>query len=536
MKTFNLPDLGEGLQEAEIVEWKVKEGDTVNVDDPLVAVETAKAVVDVPSPEKGTVARLHAANGDIVEVGKPLVDFTEEGEDLPAREEAPADDAGTAADTDEAEEPTEATEGVPASNSDVVTFKLPDLGEGLQEAEIVEWKVKEGDTVNVDDPLVAVETAKAVVDVPSPEKGTVVKLHAADGDVVEVGSALADFAPGGGAPAKTEKKDAPEPDESGKREDAGSVVGKMEAGGGMLEETAIVRKKGKKRGGEGRVKALPAVRRRAKELGIDLSRVPASGKRGQITMEDVERATMGAAAGAPAARGPAGPAPGMPETPMAPPREDVTYGEAQPLRGPRRAMHQSMSASGDQVASCTLFDDADIHYWQPGQDITARIIRALVAGCRAEPSMNAWYDGERRERIIHEHVDLAMAVDTPDGLIVPVMRQVDRQDMAGLRGKLNQVKQATRDRSVAPEDMKNPTITLSNFGMMAGRYATPVVVPPQVAILGTGGVRHDVVPVMGGIECHKRIPLSVTFDHRCITGGEACRFLKGVIDDLQRPY
>ncbi|MCP1727523.1 pyruvate dehydrogenase E2 component (dihydrolipoamide acetyltransferase) [Natronospira proteinivora] len=527
MKTFNLPDLGEGLQDAEIVEWKVAEGDTVAVDDPLVAVETAKAVVDVPSPESGTITRLHAKNGDVVEVGKPLVDF--DGE--PAGDKEQPDDSA-----DQADKPAEKSEkkakAAPAGSG--VVFNLPDLGEGLQDAEIVEWKVAEGDEVKVDDPLVAVETAKAVVDVPSPENGTIGKLHANNGDVVEVGKPLVTFGSAEGGGAKEEPADEPEAE----REDAGSVVGKMTTSDEELTETAIVRKKRKKGGGTGKVKALPAVRRLAKELDVDLARVTPTGNKGQVTASDVEKAAASgpsrpqAASAGSAGMGFAG---GM-ETPMAPPRDDVDYGVPQPLRGPRRAMHQSMSASRDQVAACTLFDDADIHYWQPGQDITGRIIRALVAGVRAEPGMNAWYDGEKRERILHEHVDVAMAVDTPDGLIVPVLRQVDQADAAGLRDKLNAVKQATRDRSVAPEDMKDPTITLSNFGMMAGRYATPVVVPPQVAILGTGGIRHDVVAVMGGMECHKRIPLSVTFDHRCLTGGEACRFLKAVIDDLQKPF
>ncbi|MBW3568401.1 MAG: 2-oxo acid dehydrogenase subunit E2, partial [Proteobacteria bacterium] len=207
-----------------------------------------------------------------------------------------------------------------------------------------------------------------------------------------------------------------------------------------------------------------------------------------------------------------------------------------PLKGPRRAMHNSMTASRSQVAECTLFDDADIHGWMPGQDITARIIRAVAVGCRTVPQMNAWYNGEKMERTIHKHVDLAMAVDTPDGLIVPVIRKVDTKNGQQLREELNVIKTKTRDRTVAPEDMKNPTITLSNFGMMAGRYATPVVVPPQVAILGTGGLRHDVVAVMGGIETHRRIPLSITFDHRCLTGGEACRWLAAVIKDLEKAY
>jgi pyruvate dehydrogenase E2 component (dihydrolipoamide acetyltransferase) len=139
-------------------------------------------------------------------------------------------------------------------------------------------------------------------------------------------------------------------------------------------------------------------------------------------------------------------------------------------------------------------------------------------------------------RTIHKHVDLALAVDTPDGLIVPVMRGVDTMNGDILRHELNRVKIATRERTVNPQDMQNPTITLSNFGMMAGRYASPVIVPPQVTIVGTGGIRHDVVPVMGGIETHKRIPLSLTFDHRAVTGGEACRFLAAMIKDLQHPF
>ncbi|MBT8141463.1 MAG: 2-oxo acid dehydrogenase subunit E2, partial [Gammaproteobacteria bacterium] len=130
----------------------------------------------------------------------------------------------------------------------------------------------------------------------------------------------------------------------------------------------------------------------------------------------------------------------------------------------------------------------------------------------------------------------AMAVDTPDGLIVPVLRSVESKNLQQLRADLNEIKVATRNRSVSPAQMAKPTITLSNFGMLAGRYATPVIVPPMVCILGTGGLRHDVVAVMGGIEVHKRLPLSLTFDHRCITGGEACRFLAAMIKDLEKPF
>ncbi|MFN2301689.1 MAG: dihydrolipoamide acetyltransferase family protein [Gammaproteobacteria bacterium] len=405
------------------------------------------------------------------------------------------------------------------------TFKLPDLGEGLPEAEIVTWHVKVGDSVKVDQPLLSVETAKAVVDVPSPWTGTIKKLHGAEGDMIPTHAALVDFDVDGEATAAAaEMADTTPPEDAPRKavkEDSGTVVGNMPTSDEVLEETAIV---GRGRRGKAPVKAAPSARALAKELGVDIGRCAPSGRSGVVTAKDVRAASSPSQRPAPSDWQPAAK------------RDDINYGQPEKLRGPRRAMHQSMSASRDQVMPCTLFDDADIHGWMPGQDITARVIRAIVAGCRAEPCLNAWYDGEQQSRILHEQVDLAMAVDTPDGLIVPVLRGVDRLDGGGLRAAINDIKVSTRDRTVTPAQMKDATITLSNFGMMAGRYATPVVVPPQVAIVGTGGIRHDVVPVLGGIETHRRIPLSLTFDHRCITGGEGCRFLAAMIADLQKPF
>jgi pyruvate dehydrogenase E2 component (dihydrolipoamide acetyltransferase) len=416
------------------------------------------------------------------------------------------------------------------------TFKLPDLGEGLQEAEIVSWHVKEGDVVKVDQPLLSVETAKAVVDVPSPWSGKIAKLHGKNGDIIPTHSALVDFDIEGGAaapaaaPAKKEEAAAQKAAPDAKKgtpiaEDSGTVVGNVPTSNAVVAETAIIRKKQKQE--PQRVKALPSVRILAKQMGVDLSGIPPTGKNDTVSADDVRNAAGGNRGGAPSSAPQA-------RWDVQPRRTDVKYGVAEPLRGPRRAMHASMTKSRSEVAECTLFDDADIHGWMQGQDITVRIVRAIVAGCRAEPELNAWYDGEKLERTIHERVDLAMAVDTTDGLIVPILRKVEAKNAQQLRDDLNRIKEATRNRSVSPADMKDPTITLSNFGMMAGRYATPVVVPPQVAILGTGGLRHDVVPVMGGIEVHKRIPLSITFDHRCITGGTACRWLAAVIKDLEK--
>jgi pyruvate dehydrogenase E2 component (dihydrolipoamide acetyltransferase) len=198
-------------------------------------------------------------------------------------------------------------------------------------------------------------------------------------------------------------------------------------------------------------------------------------------------------------------------------------------------MAQSMTRSRDEVALCTIFDDADIEEWQNKRDFTPRILRATVAGCAAEPALNGFYDPESMSRQLESRVDVAMAVDTGDGLIVPVIRNVERLDLDEIRAAVAVIKEATVNRAVAPGDMVNYTITLSNFGMLAGRYATPLMVPPTVAIVGTGKLQHDVVAVMGGIEVHRRIPLSLSFDHRCVTGGEAARFLAAMIEDLEKP-
>jgi pyruvate dehydrogenase E2 component (dihydrolipoamide acetyltransferase) len=392
----------------------------------------------------------------------------------------------------------------------MTTFNLPDLGEGLPDAEIVSWHVAEGDAVKTDDPLVSVETAKAVVEVPSPHTGVITKLYASAGDIVATGAPLVDFAEGASA-------EVAQPAAEEKTESAATVVGNVPTSSEVLQETAIAG--GSRRRKKGRIKATPSVRTQAKRLGIDLADVTPTGKNGQITAKDLE--AFGSKQKSPARPALARPA--------------MTPGQATALRGSRRAMAQSMSMHRDQVALCTMFDDADIQEWLNKRDFTARIMRALVAGCAAEPALNGFFDAESMIHQTESRVDMAMAVDTEDGLIVPVIRNVEEMSLDEIRAAVAKVKQATINRSVAPQDMVNYTITLSNFGMLAGRYATPLMVPPTVAILGTGKLQHDVVAVMGGIEVHRRIPLSLSFDHRCVTGGEACRFLAAVIQDLEKP-
>lgn len=456
--------------------------------------------------------------------------------------------------------------------ADIKTFYLPDLGEGLPDATIVEWHVKEGDTIKLDAPLVSMETAKAVVDVPSPYTGKVTKLHGTAGDVIETGAALAEFEPDPNAKQRAEaeatghhhgpkKAAVAEPkkvvasDEGGEieasngkaeREDEGTVVGAMISGSHVhVEQASSV----------GGVKAVPAVRALAKKLKVDITRVRGTGADGVVTMQDVKNAAANGSAALGAAPARAVPAsagrhlaPELPQpeparTPVslagkpvrtAPPSVQAS-GQPEQLKGVRRNMARVMAEAHANVVPTTLVDDADLHAWIGKQDITARLIRAIVAACKAVPALNAWFDGKNLTRTLHPHVDIGIAVDTDDGLFVPALRNADVLDGAGIRAGIQRLRAQVEDRTIPPTELSGYTISLSNFGMFAGRYATPVVVPPCVAIIGAGKLSHDVVAVMGGIEVHRRMPISLTFDHRAATGGEAARFLRALLDDLSLP-
>jgi 2-oxoisovalerate dehydrogenase E2 component (dihydrolipoyl transacylase) len=407
------------------------------------------------------------------------------------------------------------------------TFHLPDLGEGLPDATIVEWLVKEGGTVKLDEPLVSMETAKAVVEVPSPFSGKLVKVHGGDGDVIATGAALAEFeidpkmpqraeaeatghhhapAKPAKAPAKGAGNEAPDQkgviasDEGGEivendnsgRADEGTVVGAMQSSDRVHAEQAT---------SVGGAKAVPAVRALAKKLGVDLARVAPSGAGGVVTMKDVKDAAAAGTAkvGAAPARSATAPSPGAP-APAAPasgrgertqlsaagkpmrttPPSVAATGQPEQLKGVRRNMARVMADAHAKVVPTTLADDADIHAWVPGNDITGRLIRSIVRACKA----------------------------------------------------VNRLRTSVEERSIPPSELSGYTISLSNFGVFAGRYATPVVVPPCVAIIAAGKGRYQLTPVMGGFESHRVIPLSLTFDHRAATGGEAARFLKAMLDDL----
>jgi pyruvate dehydrogenase E2 component (dihydrolipoamide acetyltransferase) len=388
-------------------------------------------------------------------------------------------------------------------------FKLPDLGEGLPDAEIHEWHIKEGDTVAVDQLLVSMETAKAVVDVPAPHAGVIKKLYGKVGDTINTGAPLLEYEEDASSTATI--KSAPS---------AATVAGSIEVGDTVLKESAM-----------GitpmshtthHTQTLPAIRLLAKRLGISLDQIRGSGPQGHITLDDfataIEAAWPNKAGAAASAR----------------PIHTKVAGDVEPLKGVRKAMAQAMAQSHAEVVPVTILDEADLHAWPKGTDISVRLIRAIVAACKAEPALNAYFDTERQGRQLHKHVHLGLALDSEEGLFVPVIREADTATPEDLRETINRFKVEVGNRSISPKELTGATISLSNFGMIAGRFANPIIVPPMVAIIAAGRLREILVPNKEGTpEVHRVMPLSLSFDHRAATGGEATRFLGAMIKDLE---
>ena len=382
----------------------------------------------------------------------------------------------------------------------ISVFRLPDLGEGLTDADVVEWYVAEGESIALDQLVVALESAKAIVDIPSPVAGRVRRHCAQPGETVATGAPLVEFEVEGDGEASSASGAGPgdrlatagldEPPSP-----AGSNEPPPPAGSDKVPALAE----------SNRIHAMPAVRAKARSLGVDLASVTGTGPGGRIRGADVERAA-----------------------------ERAGHGAGETLRGVRKTMAERMALSGASVVPVTVTEDADIGDWHGGEDVTVRLIRAVLAGCAASPALNAWLDDGAARRTLHRAVHVGIAADTGDGLFVPVLRNAGTKEPAALRAEVDRLRAAAAARSLAPEELDGATITLSNFGMLAGRYATPVVVPPQVAILGAGRAREEPVARGGEVTIRRRIPLSLTFDHRACTGAESSRFLAAVVADLER--
>jgi len=402
-------------------------------------------------------------------------------------------------------------------------FSFPDVGEGIHEGRVVEWLVAEGDTVTEDQPLLKVETDKAVVELPSPHSGTVLKLHAAADAPIFVGDALISIGEAGEEPPADAEPEARE---------AAAVTEAAPAA--APEPSAPAR----------RPLATPRTRVLARKLGIDLERVQGSGSGGRITDQDVERAAQGGAQAPTATAASTAPPPTVVEA--------TVEGEVErvPLTHLRKVIANAMHASVHTSAHVTHVDEADVtdlmaHYRRAKAVIEERsgvrftllpfFIKAMVAALKMHPAFNASVDEERQEMVLKKYYNIGIAVDTPQGLIVPVIRDADRKDMVELAAEVADKAERARERQLSLDELKGGSCTITNIGPLGGVFATPIINQPELAIVGLHAIKERPEVVDGEIKIRKMMYLSVSFDHRYIDGAQGARFMSDMVRLISEP-
>jgi pyruvate dehydrogenase E2 component (dihydrolipoamide acetyltransferase) len=414
-------------------------------------------------------------------------------------------------------------------------FRLPDLGEGISEGEVLKVLVAEGDTVAEDQPLFEIETDKAAIEVPSPYAGRVARIHVHEGDTVAVGAVLVTIAEGEGEAARMTEEGA-----------AGSAFA-------VAQERAEAARP---------VLAAPATRRRARELGIDLHVIHGTGPDGRVTDADVEafarraleqpRASAESTPERPSKR-PLAIAPGFVQgAAWLPPLPDFTqWGtvERVPLRSVRRRIAEHMTLAHLLIPHVSHFDRADItaleafrqkHHAEGREHdaqltLTTFVLKAVVAALKHHPRFNASVDHDNGELVLKHYYHLGVAVDTERGLIVPVLRDVDRKSVWDLAAELGQLTARTRAGKVEREELHGATFTITNIGSLGGTGMVPIINYPEVAILGLARARQEPVVIDGAIAPRLILPLSLTFDHRIADGADAARFITDLVRDLEDP-
>jgi len=391
----------------------------------------------------------------------------------------------------------------------MVEFKFPDVGEGIVEGTILRWLVKVGDLVQVHQSLVEVETDKAVVELPAPCAGVIKELRGAEGEMVAVGVVLAVI---------DEKSDQAEVEAAPQeRSRALGVVGELEEAPEETSKQPVLAATAQ------RPRLLPRDRRLAKELDVDLASLPGNGPQGRITEQDIRAAAGGVATTSPA--------------------------ERLPLKGVRKAMAKAMAASVRSAVHVTIMERADA---QALREIKERertlaakqglhltylpfIVKALTLVLERFPLLNSTFDEAAEEIVLHREINLGFAVDTPEGLLVPVVHGARRKSILELAAVLGELARRARERQITPAELKGGTFTVSNYGALGGLWGTPIINPPEAAILGVGRIEDAAVVRDGRVTVRPIVPLSLTFDHRIIDGATAQKFLNSLIEHIENP-
>jgi pyruvate dehydrogenase E2 component (dihydrolipoamide acetyltransferase) len=571
---FKLPELGENIEQGDLVRLMVAPGAAVSAGQSVMELETDKAVVEVPSSVSGTVQEIRVKEGDKIKVGQVI--FTVDGADAkastaPSRAAAPADaptpkekPAAPATPKEVPAVPSQPTaSSAPSSTPGPSEFKLPELGENISQGDLVRLMVAPGTKVSEGQPVMELETDKAVVEVPSSVSGVVKEVKVKEGEKIKVGQVIFTLEGGAAAAQPTRPRSAPVEHVSGQHGARLAFQAAIRAEGKTEEQAlppdqpqqtvpsfSMPAQLGKVAGTEQRqpVPAAPHVRRLAREVGVDIYEVKGTGPGGRISEDDVKahaKVLLSAAATAVAT-----PRAGHFAQPHLPDFAKWGKIERVSMRGVRRKTAEHLAEAWNTIPHVTQHDRADITELEQlrarfapkaeeaggKMTVTAIALKVCAAALKVFPQFNASIDIDKEEIVYKQYISIGVAADTDRGLLVPVIRDVEKKNIVELAVELSQLSKKAREKKLTPADMEGGTFTITNLGGIGGVGFTPIVNFPEVAILGLSRSRMEPEWINGKFEPRLILPLSLSYDHRLIDGADAARFLRWISEAFEQPF
>lgn len=564
-----LPELGEGVTEGELVKWLVKPGDSVKADQTVAEIMTDKATVEVPSPVAGVVKELKFKPGQVIKVENVILTLDGAGASASAaasktgstatvavKSAAPSNMSSSAGESSPTSTATVAVQNASAPSSKVMDVKLPELGEGVTEGELVKWLVAPGDSVKADQTVAEIMTDKATVEVPSPIAGIVKELKFKKGEVIKVENTILTLTGSGSASASASHAPSTNGSANGSTKTAAAVS--VSAGAPAQTQTTISMAGASTHASGGiyppvadsKVLATPATRRLAREMGVDINTMSGSGLAGRVTREDVSQAKGGGSASI--SHGAGAVTAGSPTMNFPKPvfnSTNASMEERVDLVGIRKKIAQNLQMSKSIIPHFTLMDEVEVtalvalreslkdYAEKNGTKVTYLpfVIKALIATMKEYPMFNASIDDAASQIVYKKYFNIGFAADTPNGLVVPVIKNADQKSILDISKEIIDLSKRAREGKLKIDEMKGASITITNIGSVGGMYATPIINHPEVAILGMYKISEKPVIKNGQLAAIKVMNYTVTCDHRLIDGAVAANFLKSFFAKIQSP-
>ncbi len=547
-KEFKLPELGENIEAADIVNVLVNEGDFVKKDQGIIEIETDKATIEVPSTLEGKITKLLVKAGDKVKVGQTIMIVDEVGEETAVKTEIPAakksEEKVVETKSEKKSEDKPLPKPVSVGQKEIVEFHLPELGENIESAEVVNVLVKTGDVIEKDQGLIEIETDKATIEVPSTVSGKVIEVLVKTGDKAKVGQTIIKIETGElQAEEKVQKSEIEQKYEEEKPVEEIKPVQQQILTG---ERPSIQPMEFDNQPPilKGAAPAAPSVRRIAREIGVDINKVPGTGPGGRITMDDVKAYSKKLHESRAEGIGIGIKAEALPDF--------SKFGEVKKVEmtNIRKKTAEHLSYAWAAIPHVTQFDKADITNLEKTRKelskiveksgakltVTGILVKVIVEALKKFPQFNSSIDMEKKEIIYKNYFNIGIAVDTEHGLIVPVIKNADKKSLTEISVEMNALAEKARAKKISLDDLQGGCFTITNLGGIGGTYFTPIVNSPEVAILGVS--RSSYEPIWNGygtFEPRLMLPLSLSYDHRIIDGADAIRFLRFVVESLEQP-